>query len=103
MTEAEVTDGPQSLRQDVAQVSSEEPGAGEGVGFLRVAGGAVFPTEGDVGVGDGSDAGVGDGGAADIAAKISDDIFAGAEGLKMHAPVFVPDGGIDGRVDSMAC
>ena len=96
MAEAVVAHRPHAARQDVAQVAFDELRAFDGLDALGIAVGAVLPAEADMGVGDRNDARVADGGAADIAAEIFDDVFAAAEGLEMHAPVLLPDGGIDG-------
>ncbi len=96
MAKAKVADRPHATRQDVAQVTAGELRAGDRFSALRVTFGAVGPAEADMGVGDGEDAGVAYGGAADVAAKVFDDVPPATEGLEVHAPVFFPDGGIDG-------
>ena len=50
-----------------------------------------------MGGGDREDARVADGGAADVGSEVFDDVLATPEWLHVHAPVFLPDGGIDGR------
>ena len=58
--------------------------------------GPVFSTEADVGIANRDNPGVADRGAADVGAKIFDDVFARAKWLEIHAPVLLPDGGVDG-------
>ena len=69
MTEAVVADRAQSDGQDVTQVAGDKLDPGQSQGLEAVVIGAVFPTEGDVGVIDRLEAGVGDGGASDISAE----------------------------------
>lgn len=52
MAVAVVAHRPQPARQDVAQVSGDEFAAFDRLGARSVAVGAVFPAEGDMGVGD---------------------------------------------------
>lgn len=67
------------------------------LGLDDVAVGAVFPGEGDVGVGDREDARIADGRATEIGAEIFDGILTVAKGLEPDTPVRLPDAGIDGR------
>ena len=97
MAEAVVADGSHATRQDVAKISPNKLDAFEGLHFGRVAVGAIFPAETQMAVADRYNSQVADGGAADISAEVFNNTFATAEGLEIHAPVFLPDGGIEGQ------
>jgi len=90
---AVAADGAQTDRQDMAQVAGNKLHARNGFGSLGITMGAIFPRKSDRRFADSQDAGVGDGRPANIGAQILDDALAVAEALKMHAPIFFPDGG----------
>ncbi len=96
MHETTIPDRPQSAWQHMPEITGGEFSTAEGFHPLGIAVGAVLVKEGDVGVGHREDARIGDRGAADISAEIFDDIFPAAEWLQVDAPVFLPDGGVDG-------
>jgi len=95
VAEAVVADGSHAAREDVAEVSCDEFGSGDGGGALGVAFGAVFPAEGHYIVVHGDDSGVAYGGAADVGAEVFDGVFPGSEGLDVYSPVLLPNIGID--------
>lgn len=96
LTEAVVTDRPQAAGQDVAELTDDEFDAFNCLAADGVAVCAVFPAETHLAIADRYNSRVADGGATDIGSEVFDDTFAAAEGLEIHPPVFLPDGGIDG-------
>jgi len=83
-------------RQDMAQIAPHELGAGKRLHAPGIAMGAVLPGKRDAPLVDAQDTGIADGGAANISAEILDGALAIAEALEMHAPVLLPNGGING-------
>ena len=83
-------------RQNMAQVAADELDAGNAFHTPYITVGAVFPGKRDRALVEGEDTGVADGSAADIGAEILDSPFTVAKALEMHAPVFLPNRGING-------
>jgi len=96
MHETMIPDRPQPARQHMPEIAGDEFSTAEGFHPLDIAVGAVLVKEGDVGVGHREDARIGDRGAADISAEIFDNVFPAAERFEIDAPVFLPDGRVDG-------
>jgi hypothetical protein len=97
MTEPKMPHGLESPGQHMPEVTLNKLHPLDRLGLLNAAVLPVLPGEGDMGVGDRADAGVADGGAADVGPEVFDDVLSAAKGLKMHAPVPVPDLRINGR------
>ena len=87
---AVVADGSHATRQDVAEISPNKLYAFEGLHFGRIAVGAIFPAETHMAVADRYNSRVVDGGAADLSVEVFYHTFTTAEGLEIHARVFLP-------------
>jgi len=80
----------------MAQVAADELDAVNAFHTPYITVGAVFPGKRDRALVEGEDTGVADGSAADIGAEILDSPFTVSKALEMHAPVFLPNRGING-------
>jgi len=95
MTEAVITNGAQSSRQDVPQIALDKLDARNGRCFYAVVIGAIFPPEGDGVIVDSNNSGIVNGRASDVSAEVLECGGSGASRLNVHSPIFRPDGGID--------
>src|SRR5690349_23573811 len=93
MVDPVVTDGAQSLWQDVTQITPDKLHSRHGQTFRSTCV-PVFPSEGDGAVGDMEDALITDGRARHVGPKIFNGRGAVAGRLNMNTPVLAPDGWI---------